>query len=153
MLVLSVEENRSEAGEMALVCWVFEGTAHLMDELTCAAIYDVTIYGRDTETHNLQINYQLRQYQSIHLTIRRIRKSKEFIEMAMGYSGLFNFDIIKSADWEIIRQLNPIKSLDERSKVYDPVSYSRICLFDSEETAWAYSDRVIKEHDFNLENL
>lgn len=148
MLVLSVEENRSVAGEMVLVCWVFEGIAHKGDKLTHAARYNVWIYGRDTATHNLLIRYELEGMYPIQLTIQRIRKHRDWPDMPAGYSGLFNFQDSKLEDWSLVGEVKTWQGENRQATLSNPISYSKLCLFESESSAHIYTEKILKENNF-----
>lgn len=133
---------------MVLVCWVFEGVAHRRDVITHAARYDVWSYGFDEQREAIRLRYELVDFHPIQLTIQRIRKHKDWSEMPAGYSGLFNFAAPNAADWALMANIEPPKRTERRPTLENPARYSRLCLFDSEASAHAYTEKVLKEHNF-----
>ena len=149
MFVLSVEENHSTAEEIVLACWVFQGNVRIGNTAKYAVELKGYDFGISTQTEELIVIQQVDQEYPVNLPIVRIRKHIELNEMSEGYSGAFNFDPDNPDAWKILSVLSKDKNelSDQMPASLDkPRVYKRIYLFDSQETAQAYVQKLLKEN-------
>ncbi|WP_310584802.1 hypothetical protein [Deinococcus sp.] len=149
-LVISLEGNRSTAGERIVMAWVFEGSIATGSVANHAAILNIADYGIDLLTEESLYSTQLVKHFPIQIKILRIVKYKEWYSMEAGYSGALYLEDEANAK-EVAELLDiseyiwipPVK----RSSLKSPCISKRILLFDSELTAQNY---LQSEHSIEL---
>lgn len=151
MLILSVNEVRphiDEVGNFCSISWVYEGTAHKEDLLTCAIVYKTWNYGLDDKKENMRWHRELMGLYPIQMTIKRIRKYKDWKEMPAGYSGFFNFDATDETVRTLLEYYVPWERKTTQATLENPICDLDIALADTEASARLYFNKII-EHDFN----